>query len=209
MEFDLTVDENGLVPAIAQNAITGQVLMLGYVSQESLKLTFENSEVWFYSRSREALWRKGETSGNFLTVESINVDCDQDAIVLQVMPNGPTCHTGENSCFFTKLKEAPNFRRKTGGANILEELYQLILSRKNEGPPGSYTAELLSSGTGRIAQKVIEEAGESAIAATQGATEALVSEVSDLIYHTLVLLADSNIKPKDVWGELERRRKVR
>ena len=103
MKFDLIVDENGLVPAIAQNAITGQVLMLGYVSQESLKLTFEHSEVWFYSRSRKALWRKGETSGNFLTVESINVDCDQDAIVLQVVPNGPTCHTGENSCFFTYL----------------------------------------------------------------------------------------------------------
>ena len=207
--MNINADENGLVPAIAQDEATGQVLMLGFVSEESLNMTFENSQVWFYSRSRRSLWHKGETSGNFLTVKSIDIDCDHDAILLKVVPHGPTCHTGETSCFFTKLGTAPNFLSKPTQANILEELYEVILSRKNVGPSESYTSELLNSGTGRIAQKVIEEAGESAIAATQGAKEELVSEISDLFYHTLVLLADSNLQPKDVWEELGKRRKVR
>ena len=207
--MDINADENGLIPAIAQDEATGQVLMLGFVSEESLNMTFENSQVWFYSRSRRSLWHKGETSGNFLTVKSIDIDCDYDAILLKVVPHGPTCHTGETSCFFTKLVTTPNFLPKPIQANILEELYEVILSRKKVGPFESYTSELLNSGTGRIAQKVIEEAGESAIAATQGAKEELVSEVSDLFYHTLVLLADSNLQPKDIWEELGKRRKIR
>lgn len=207
MDIDLTVDEQGLVAAIAQDASTGQVLMLGYMSLESLKLTINRSEVWFYSRSRQALWRKGDTSGNYLTVESISVDCDNDAILLKVLPHGPTCHTGEHSCFFTRIETLPNFRPKKVNSNIIEELFELILSRKLVKPSGSYTAELLSLGTARIAQKVIEEAGESAIAATTNERDGLVSEVSDLLYHTLVLLVDSNIQLNEVWEELTRRRK--
>ena len=207
--MNLNVDEKGLIPAIVQDATTGQILMLGFVSEDSLKLTFENSQVWFYSRSRDSLWHKGETSGNFLTVKSISVDCDNDALLLEVIPEGPTCHTGEISCFFTKLEAIPNFLPKPTQTNILEELYEVILSRKKLGTSESYTSELLNSGTGRIAQKVIEEAGESAIAATQGAKEELISEVSDLFYHTLVLLADSDLQPNDIWAELGKRRKVR
>ena len=207
--MNLNVDEKGLIPAIVQDATTGQILMLGFVSEDSLKLTFENSQVWFYSRSRDSLWHKGETSGNFLTVKSISVDCDNDALLLEVIPEGPTCHTGETSCFFTKMEAIPNFLPKPTQTNILEELYEVILSRKKLGTSESYTSELLNSGTGRIAQKVIEEAGESAIAATQGAKEELISEVSDLFYHTLVLLADSDLQPNDIWAELGKRRKVR
>lgn len=206
--MQLKMNEQGLVPVIAQDINTGQVLMLGYMSPGSLKRTVEGTQVWFYSRSREDLWHKGEVSGNYLNLREAHVDCDADTLLLKVEPDGPTCHTGETSCFFTPLEGMPeSFQHHEAGSGILEELFALVQDRKKEMPEGSYTAELLQAGIGRIAQKVIEEAGESAIAATQEETENLPGEVADLLYHVLVLLAATGVTPQQVWQELRNRRR--
>jgi phosphoribosyl-ATP pyrophosphohydrolase/phosphoribosyl-AMP cyclohydrolase len=206
--MDLQLDRSGLIPAIAQNAATGEVLMLGYVSPGSLRRTLEGGEVWFYSRSRQELWHKGEISGNFLRVKEVVADCDGDTLLLKVDPTGPACHTGRPSCFFTPVQELPAFRAQEAEAGILEELFAVIKDRQSPGggPPGSYTTELLAGGVGRVAQKVIEEAGESAIAAAQGKKEALAGEVADLFYHALVLLAATGTTPAEVWQVLRQRR---
>ena len=205
--MQLKLNEQGLIPAIAQDINTGQVLMLGYMNPGSLKRTVEGIQVWFYSRSREDLWHKGEVSGNYLNLKEAYVDCDADTILLRVEPDGPACHTGNTSCFFTQLEGMPEaFEGTEEGSGILEELFALVQDRKREMPEGSYTAQLFQGGTGRIAQKVIEEAGETAIAATQGKTEELPGEVADLLYHTLVLLSDSGVTPQEVWRELRKRR---
>ncbi|MFQ5860311.1 MAG: bifunctional phosphoribosyl-AMP cyclohydrolase/phosphoribosyl-ATP diphosphatase HisIE [Dehalococcoidia bacterium] len=204
----MKLDEQGLIPAIAQDAETGQVLMLGYVSPSSLKRTLEGGEVWFYSRSRQELWHKGEVSGNFLRLREALVDCDGDALLLKVEPTGPACHTGERSCFFTPLKEMPQeFQRAEQGPGILGELFVVIQERQREMPQGSYTADLLRQGMPAIAQKVIEEAGEVTIAALQGDREHLPSEMADLVYHSLVLMAAAGVSPEQVWEELRQRRR--
>ena len=207
MALELQLDKDGLVPAIAQDADTGQVLMLGYVSPGSLRRTLEGGTAEFYSRSREDLWHKGEVSGNFLHVQSIAADCDGDTLLLAVKPDGPACHTGNTSCFFTAVEELPDsFRRQERGSGILEDLFAVVRERQKEMPEGSYTATLLGAGPARVAQKVVEEAGETAIAAAQGQSEQLAGEVADLFYHTLVLLAASGLTPEKVWAELRRRR---
>ncbi len=203
----IQLDEKGLVPAIAQNADTGEVIMLGYVSPGSLKRTLEGGDVWFYSRSRAELWHKGEVSGNYMHVKSITVDCDGDVLLLKVDPDGPICHTGNPTCFFTPIEELPDFVHHDKGVGIIDELFAVIQDRKKEMPEGSYTTELLKAGVDRISQKVIEEAGETAIAGTKGDKEQVTSEAADLIYHTLVLLAASGAKPEDVWQHLRERRK--
>ena len=206
--MEIKLNEQGLVPAIAQDANTGQVLMLGYMNPGSLKRTFEENQVWFYSRSREDLWHKGEVSGNYLNLKEAYVDCDTDTILLRVDPDGPTCHTGEVSCFFTKLEGQPDsYQRAEPGSGVLDELFGVIQQRKRDLPEGSYTTKLFNEGVGRIAQKVVEEAGESAIAASQGRTEELPGEIADLLYHALVLLAASDVSPRQVWEELGKRRK--
>ena len=205
---EVKLNEQGLIPAIAQDVNTGQVLMLGYMNPGSLKRTLEGIQVWFYSRSREDLWHKGEVSGNYLNLREAYVDCDADTLLLKVEPDGPACHTGNISCFFTPLEDNPqSFQSADTGSGILEELFALIQDRKRDMPESSYTAQLLREGTGRIAQKVIEEAGESAIAATQGETDKLPGEVADLLYHVLVLLSASNVTPQQVWRELRDRRR--
>jgi len=202
------LNEQGLVPAIAQDIDTGQVLMLGYMNPGSLKRTMEGIQVWFYSRSREDLWHKGEISGNYLNLEEAWLDCDGDTILLKVKPDGPACHTGETSCFFTPMDQLPDEYEVTdSGPGILNELFGVIKDRQRDPPEDSYTAKLLQEGVSRIAQKVIEEAGETAIAAVQGRTEDLPKEVADLLYHTLVLLAASGVTPSEVWEELRQRRK--
>ena len=202
------LNEKGLVPAIAQDINTGQVLMLGYMNPGSLKRTVEGGQVWFYSRSQEDLWHKGEISGNYLNLKEAWLDCDSDTILLKVLPDGPTCHTGERSCFFTPMEELPTeFEAAEGGSGVLDELFALVQDRQREKPEGSYTAQLLQEGVGRIAQKVIEEAGETAIAAVTGDLEHLPEEMADLLYHSLVLLAASGVKPSAVWKVLEGRRK--
>ena len=203
----IKLDEKGLVPAIAQNADTGEVIMLGYVSPGSLKRTLEGGEVWFYSRSRADLWHKGEVSGNYMHVRSVTADCDGDVLLLKVDPDGPICHTGNPTCFFKPVEELPEFAHHDKGTGIIDELFAVIQDRKREMPDGSYTAKLLNEGTDRISQKVIEEAGETAIAGMKGDKEQVASEAADLIYHTLVLLAASGAKPEDVWQHLRQRRK--
>ena len=200
------LNEQGLLPAIAQDATTGQVLMLGYMNPGSLKRTVEGVQVWFYSRSREDLWHKGEVSGNYLNLKEAWLDCDSDTVLLKVDPDGPACHTGETSCFFNLMEGLPEeYESSESGPAILSELFAVIQDRQREMPEDSYTAKLLQGGVGRIAQKVIEEAGETAIAAVQGDKESLPGEVADLMYHSLVLMAASGIKPQDVWEELRRR----
>ena len=201
------LNEQGLVPAIAQDADTGQVLMLGYMNPGTLKRTIEGEQVWFYRRSREDLWHKGEISGNYLNLKEAWLDCDGDTLLLKVKPDGPACHTGETSCFYTPMEQLPDEYEVTEtGPGILSELFAVIQDRQRDPPEGSYTAKLLQEGMGRIAQKVIEEAGETAIAAVQDNKEDLPKEVADLLYHTLVLLAASGVTPNQVWKELRNRR---
>ena len=201
------LNDQGLIPAIAQDSATGQVLMLGYMNPGSLKRTMEGEQVWFYSRSREDLWHKGEVSGNYLNLREAWLDCDADTLLLKVDPDGPACHTGEVSCFYNRMDELPaDYEKSEAGSGIIEELFALIQDRQREMPAGSYTAQLLQEGVPRIGQKVIEEAGETAIAAVQGDTEALAGEAADLLYHTLVLLAASGVKPGAVWDQLRQRR---
>lgn len=201
------LDEKGLVPAIAQNAESGEVLMLGYMSPGSMKRTLEGGDVWFYSRSRSELWHKGEVSGNYMHVKSVAVDCDGDTVLLKVDPDGPICHTGNQTCFFTSVEELPDFEKPEGGPGVLEELFSIVQDRKNEMPKGSYTTKLFDEGIERVSQKVIEEAGEAAIAGVSGDRDQVVSEVADLLFHTLVLLSAAGARPEDVWTELRARRR--
>lgn len=207
MSIPLKRNENGLIPAIAQHYETGQVLMLAYVSAESLARTLRDGDAWFYSRSRQSLWHKGAESGNYLRVKSLQVDCDGDTLLMSVDPAGPACHTGAVSCFFTDLGSEPTYAESDAGVGVLEELFSVIKDRQVNPTAESYTAKLLQSGVGRVAQKVVEEAGESAIAAAQGEKEALTGEVADLLYHTLTLLAAADVSPRDVWAELAKRRR--
>ena len=205
--MELKLNEQGLIPAIAQDVNTGQVLMLGYMNPGSLKRTVDGIQVWFYSRSREDLWHKGEVSGNYLNLREAYADCDGDTLLLKVEPDGPACHTGDVSCFSSRLEGMPEgFQRTDDGSGVLEELFALVRDRQREMPEGSYTARLLGEGVGRIAQKVIEEAGETAIAAVQGEADRLPEEAADLLYHLLVLLAASDATPKQVWARLRERR---
>ena len=186
----------GLVPSIVQDADTLQVLMLGYMSEESVEKTQETKLVTFYSRSRQELWTKGETSGNVLNLVSMEIDCDNDTILVKARPEGPTCHTGTTSCF------------GDGGADgigFLSYLEALIYGRKNSDPESSYTAKLLQGPLRRAAQKVGEEGVETALAAVAETDDKLVSEAADLIYHLTVLLAAKDKSLMDVVQELQSR----
>jgi len=202
----IQLDDKGLTPAICQHEETGEVIMLGYVNPGALKRTLEGGDVWFYSRSRADMWHKGEVSGNYMRIKSATMDCDGDTLLLKVIPDGPICHTGNPTCFFTPFDELPEFERSDKGPGILEELFSVIQDRKEEMPKGSYTTQLFNDGPERIAQKVIEEAGEVAIAGVTGDREHTVREMSDLLYHSLVLLSALGAKPEDVWQELRGRR---
>ena len=202
---EIQLDEKGLVPAIAQNASTGEVIMLGYMNPGSLKRTMEGLDVWFYSRSRADLWHKGEVSGNYMKVKSAKLDCDGDTILLQVDPDGPICHTGNPTCFFTSFDDLPDFAHADPAAGIMDRIFAVIQDRKREMPEGSYTASLFERGIERISQKVVEEAGESAIAGVAGKKDQVVLEIADLFYHSLVLLSASGARPDDVWRELDGR----
>ena len=202
----IQLDDNGLVPAIAQDSETKDVIMLGYMNPGALKRTMEGGDLWFYSRSRSDMWHKGEVSGNYMRYQAVSMDCDGDVLLLQVKPDGPICHTGKQTCFFTPFEEMPEFDRPEKGPRILEELFSVIQDRKEEMPQGSYTASLLQEGVARISKKVVEEAGEVAIAGAVGNTEQVVEEAADLLYHTLVLLSATGARPEDVWSKLRERR---
>ena len=186
----------GLVPAVVQDADTLQVLMLGYMNAESVAKTEDTGLVTFYSRSRETLWTKGETSGNTLALVDMTVDCDQDTILVKARPAGPSCHTGTVSCFGD---EGAN------GVGFLSYLETLIEGRKTADPESSYTAQLLQGPLRRAAQKVGEEGVETALAAVAETEDKLVSEAADLFYHTLVLLAATDVKLAAVIAELKGR----
>ena len=155
-------DDRGLVPAVVQDMENGEVLTVAYMNREALRRTLEGPDVWFFSRSRHALWHKGETSGNFLRVREIAADCDRDALLVKVTPTGPACHTGQRSCFHNAVDTADG--EATNGPGILDELFDVIADRRVNPRSGSYTSSLFESGRKRIAQKVIEEAGEAALA---------------------------------------------
>lgn len=210
-------NEAGLAPAVVQHHATGQVLMLGWMNREALRRTVESGAVHFWSRRRKALWKKGETSGNTLTLRSIRADCDRDALLVRADPAGPTCHTGADSCFFEPVAGgegggsgdragAPGDGSEAGrfGA-VLDRLAAIVERRAEERPEGSYTASLLAAGPGRAAQKVGEEGVETALAAAAGSEEELVGEAADLLYHLLVALRSRGVAPDRVGAELERR----
>ena len=198
-------DANGLVPAIAQDAQTGAVLMLAYMNAESLQQTLESGYATYYSRSRQKLWRKGETSGHTQRVLSISYDCDGDAILMQVEQTGPACHTGAYSCFHNELRRAdPDDMPATSA--IVQQVYDVIADRKVHPREGSYTNYLLEKGVEKICKKVGEEASETIIAAMKGNQEEVTYEAADLMYHLLVLLFQQGVTPQQVWEELARRR---
>ena len=180
---------NGLLPAIIQNVTNGQVLMLGYMNREAAEATLQQGKVTFYSRSKERLWMKGETSGNVLNFISGRFDCDADTILVLAQPSGPACHTGDITCFGNEQPE---------GAGFLFYLNDLINSRRNERPKNSYTTSLFNAGKSRIAQKVGEEAVELALARMKDDRQEIANEAADLLFHMLVLLVDANMDLDDV-----------
>ncbi|MBU0475499.1 MAG: bifunctional phosphoribosyl-AMP cyclohydrolase/phosphoribosyl-ATP diphosphatase HisIE [Bacteroidetes bacterium] len=193
IDFDKS---NGLVPAIIQHYKTNTVLMLGYMNEEAYLKTKELGKATFYSRSKERLWTKGETSGNYLIVKDILIDCDQDTILIKAEPIGPTCHTGNDTCFNEVVEEKNDF---------LYELEKIISDRKNNPTDESYTASLFKKGINKIAQKVGEEATEVIIEAMDNNLDLLKEETSDLIYHLLVLLAEKNISLNEISEVLRKR----
>ena len=187
----------GLVPAIIQDAQTKNVLMLGYMNEEALKKTLETKKVTFWSRSRNCLWTKGETSGNFLHLIDLKVDCDNDTLLVKAKPDGPTCHTGTDTCWGESNDQNPLL--------FLSELQDFIDRRHEEMPEGSYTTKLFKDGVNKMAQKVGEEALETVIEATNGTNEHLVYEASDLLYHLTVLFASKGLRIEQIADELHRR----
>ena len=187
----------GLVPAIVQHAVTGRVLMLGYMNAEALEKTKSTGRVTFYSRSRQCLWVKGDTSGNRLELRSIETDCDADAILVQAVPSGPVCHLEKDSCFDREEQER--------GFGIVGRVENTIDQRIADKTDGSYTAKLVTAGAGRIAKKIGEEGIELALAATQRNREEIIAEAADLTYHVLVMLRDQGIEFADVARELDAR----
>lgn len=185
-----------LIPAIIQHNETGAVLMQGYMNQEALEQTLITGKATFYSRSKQRLWKKGESSGNELEVQSVLTDCDQDSLLISCRPKGPTCHLGTNSCFPEETKHRQNF---------LSYLEQVIELRSQDSVEDSYTANLLSRGTARVAQKVGEEGVEVALAAATNQKQEFIGECADLFYHTLVLLKDQNVPLADVMAVLQER----
>ncbi|MEC6833692.1 bifunctional phosphoribosyl-AMP cyclohydrolase/phosphoribosyl-ATP diphosphatase HisIE [Photobacterium toruni] len=190
----------GLIPAIVQDYASGQVLMLGYMNEDALQKTLDTKQVTFWSRTKERLWTKGETSGNVLQLKSIQLDCDQDTLLVQVDPIGPTCHLNTTTCFDSDESSA-----QPPSLVFLHQLEQLLASRKGADPESSYTASLYARGTKRISQKVGEEGVEVALAATSGDKAELVCESADLIYHLLVLLQDQGLSLSDVIDKLQER----
>lgn len=213
---NIKFDEKGLVPAIIQQAETGTVLMLAYMNKESLAKTVETGVTWFYSRSRRSLWQKGETSGHVQKVQDIYYDCDADTLLIEVEQTGAACHEGTLSCFSRKLGEneiegeliadtSKIYGQSLSG--VLHELYHIINDRKLNPKEGSYTTYLFEKGQDKILKKVGEEAAETIIASKNNDKNELISEMSDLWYHCLVLLANHEVTPSELMAELQKRRK--
>jgi len=211
---EIKFDGQGLVPVVVQDARTLEVLTLAYMNAASLKQTIETKETCFWSRSRSSLWHKGETSGHTQRVTDIVVDCDRDALTVLVTPNGPACHTGAQSCFHNALQEAEGSfdqprEAKSGFGMVLNDLYALIESRKRDRPEHSYTTYLFDQGLDKILKKLGEETSETIIAAKNEDPDALVKEVSDLLYHLVVLMVERGLTLDQIRSELIGRGKKR
>ncbi len=198
-------DAQGLVPVVAQDATTGEVLMVAYMNAEAVQRTADSGDAWYWSRSRGRLWRKGEESGHTQRVREMRVDCDNDALLLVVDQNGPACHTGHRSCFYRDLA-AGGETDVAPTADGLRDLFARLERRRQEMRDGSYTVTLLRGGGAAIAAKVQEESGEVIHAALAETNQRLVEETADLLYHTLVLLLERGVPLDDVYAELDRRR---
>lgn len=238
----LKFNEQGLIPAIIQDAATGEVLMLAWMNEESLRLTVDSGDTWFWSRSRQELWHKGATSGNTQQVVEIALDCDSDTLIVKVNPQGPACHTGARTCFYSGLnREAPpEAARGTGDLSrpvvgnlislptapqiekpdtqlavvdlaamelgiLLQDLYRLIQERRETRPENSYTSYLFNQGLDKILKKIGEEATETVIAAKNEGTKELTAEITDLIFHLLVLMVERGVSLRDIIAELGKR----
>ncbi len=201
---NLKYDSNGLIPAIIQDWKNGDVLMLAYMNEGSLKKTIETGNTHFWSRSRGKLWKKGETSGNEQIVKEINYDCDNDTLLIKVEQKGVACHTGNRSCFYSKMYE------KEAGAisadvNVLDKIYEIILDRKRNLREGSYVSSLFKSGRDKILKKIGEEASEVVIGSKNDKKEEIIYEIADLWFHSLVLLGYHDITPEEIYKELQKR----
>lgn len=209
MDFkQITFDDRGLMPVVIQDWRDGSVLMLGFMNRAALEKTLTTGSVHFWSRSRQTLWEKGETSGHRLLVKELFLDCDGDTILVKAEPVGPTCHTGQQACFFTRLGSDGSSEQRTADearGGILERIADTIESRRTSPTSESYVSGLLQGGADRILKKVIEEAGEVVLASKDGKSEAIVHEVADLLLHTLVVLGYHRIPLSEVYQQLAER----
>lgn len=196
----LKFDEKGLIPAIVIDYYTKEVLTLAYMNKESLEISLKEEKTCFYSRSRKEIWRKGETSKNYQHIQSIKSDCDNDALVVEVIKDGPACHTGAESCFMNEIYEKENYRDFS-----IYKLYELIKGRKINMTEGSYTTYLFNSGIDKILKKIGEESSEVIIGAKNDSKEEIIYELADLFYHSLVLMVEKNITLNDIKEELAKR----
>lgn len=196
----LKFDDNGLIPAIVIDYYTKEVLTLAYMNKESLEISLKEGKTCFYSRSRKELWRKGETSKNYQHIQSIKSDCDNDALIIEVIKEGPACHTGAESCFMNEVYQKENYKDFS-----IYKLYELIKGRKINMTEGSYTTYLFNSGIDKILKKIGEESSEVIIGAKNGSKEEIIYELSDLLYHSLVLMVEKNITLNDIKDELSKR----
>lgn len=196
----LKFDDKGLIPAIIIDYYTKEVLTLAYMNKESLEISLKEGKTCFYSRSRKELWRKGETSKNYQHIQSIKSDCDNDALIIEVIKDGPACHTGAESCFMNEIYQKENYKDFS-----VYKLYELIRGRKINMTEGSYTTYLFNSGIDKILKKIGEESSEVIIGAKNGSKEEIIYELSDLLYHSLVLMVEKNITLNDIKDELSKR----
>lgn len=201
----LNYDDKGLIPVIVQHAITREVLTLAYMNEEAYKKTVETKETWLFSRSRQELWHKGETSGNTQKVVSIRTDCDSDALIIEVLPSGPACHTGEKTCFHNSLEKFD----EAVGYNAVTSLISIIEERQQTMPEGAYTTYLFEEGVDKICKKVGEESAEVIIAAKNNDAEELKWEAADLLYHLLVLLQNQRVSFYDLLQVLQKRHEAK
>ena len=200
---DLKFDEKGLIPAVVQDYFSKQVLTVAYMNRESLEISMREGRTCFFSRSRQQLWRKGETSGNTQEIVTIKADCDLDALVVEVIKKGPACHTGSESCFFNPL-----YQSETQQDFSMEALYELLKGRKTHPKEGSYTTYLYQKGIDKILKKVGEECTEVIVAGKGGDKAETIFEIADLAYHVMVLMVEMGIEPKEIFAQLASRHVV-
>lgn len=210
MDFNaLKLDANGLLPVVAQDYYTNQVLMVAYMNEEAFKATLETKKATYYSRSRQSLWIKGETSGHTQEVKQVLIDCDNDTLILKVVQSGNACHTGAYTCFYREISletgEAVDYKEKAS-IDVLKDVYNVIMDRKVNPKEGSYTNYLFDKGIDKILKKVGEETAEVIIGAKNEGKDEMVYEISDLFYHTLVLMVQKGATLEDIYTELDKRR---